>query len=139
MTNTARMQPFGRPVRFRNGWLIGVWLLLGGLLLRYSTLIPAFGPFQITSISKNSLPLAYLAVGQAIIVIAGGIDLSLGALLLLSNTIAAHFMAGQPVGVVVMIAVALIVGLALLNGLTGYVIMRSGVPDIVVTLATSTR
>ncbi|MFC1464098.1 MAG: ABC transporter permease [Candidatus Brachytrichaceae bacterium NZ_4S206] len=137
MTNTARMRPFGRPVRFRNGWMVGVWLLLGALLLWYSTLIPVFGPFQLTSISKNSLPLVYLAVGQAIIVIAGGIDLSLGALLLLSNTIAARFMAGQPVGVVAMIAVALIVGLALLNGLTGYVITRSGVPDIVVTLATS--
>lgn len=138
-TNTAQMQPFGRRARFRvrNGWVFGVWLLLGALLLWYATLIPVFGPFQITSIGKNSLPLVYLAIGQAIIVIAGGIDLSLGALLLLSNVIAARFMAGQPVGVVAMIAVALIVGLALLNALTGYVITVSGVPDIVVTLATS--
>lgn len=138
-TNTAQMQPFGRRARFRvrNGWVFGVWLLLGALLLWYATLIPVFWPFQITSISKNSLPLVYLAIGQAIIVIAGGIDLSLGALLLLSNVIAARFMAGQPVGVVAIIAVALIVGLALLNALTGYVITVSGVPDIVVTLATS--
>jgi ribose transport system permease protein len=131
------MQPFGRRVRVRNGWMVGVWLLLGALLLWYSTLIPVFGPFQITSISKNSLPLVYLAIGQAIIVIAGGIDLSLGALLLLSNVIAARFMDGQPVGVVVVIAIALIAALALLNALTGYVITLSGVPDIVVTLATS--
>ena len=55
---------------------IGVWLLLGGLLLSYANLIPAFGEFQVTSISKNSLPLIYLAIGQAVIVIAGGIDLS---------------------------------------------------------------
>lgn len=138
-TNTAQMQPFERRARLRvrNGWVFGVWLLLGALLLWYATLIPVFGPFQITSISKNSLPLVYLAIGQAIIVIAGGIDLSLGALLLLSNVIAARFMAGQPVGVVAIIAVALIVGLALLNALTGYVITVSGVPDIVVTLATS--
>jgi ribose transport system permease protein len=114
-----------------------VWLLLGMLLLWYATLIPAFGEFQITSISKNSLPLVYLAAGQAIIVIAGGIDLSLGALLLLSNVIAARLMQGQPLGIVAMIAVALIVGLALLNAFTGYVITISGVPDIVVTLATS--
>lgn len=135
--DTARTQPFRWRFRVRNGWVFGVWLLLGALLLWYSTLIPVFGPFQLTSISKNSLPLIYLAVGQAIIVIAGGIDLSLGALLLLSNVIAARFMAGQPVGVVAIIAVALIVGLALLNALTGYVITVSGVPDIVVTLATS--
>lgn len=121
----------------RNGWVLGVWLLLGVLLFWYSTLIPRFGSFQMTSISKNSLPLAYLAIGQAIIVIAGGVDLSLGALLLLSNVIAARFMEGQPVGIVLVMALALIVGIAMLNSLTGYVITLSGVPDIVVTLATS--
>lgn len=44
------------------------------------------------------------------IVIAGGIDLSLGSLLLLANVIApaARFMEGQPVGIVFVIGVALI-------------------------------
>lgn len=121
----------------RNSWVLGVWLLLGALLFWYSTLIPVFGQFQIVSISKNSLPLVYLAIGQAIIVIAGGIDLSLGSLLLLTNVIAARFMLGQPFGIVLLIAVALIVGIGILNALTGYVISISGVPDIVVTLATS--
>jgi len=139
MTNAlaaTRTHPALRAL-LRNSWVLGVWLLLGGLLLWYTTLIPVFGTFQITSITKNSLPLVYLAIGQAIIVIAGGIDLSLGALLLLSNVIAARFMEGQPVGVVAAIGLALIMGIALLNALTGYIINLSGVPDIVVTLATS--
>jgi ribose transport system permease protein len=89
------------------------------------------------SISKNSLPLVYLAIGQGIIVIAGGIDLSLGALLLLSNAFAARFMDDQPLGIVLLIALAVITGIGALNALTGYVISISGVPDIVVTLATS--
>ncbi|MEZ4657713.1 MAG: ABC transporter permease [Caldilineaceae bacterium] len=92
---------------------------------------------QITSISKNSLPLIYLAIGQAIIVIAGGIDLSVGAQLLLANVIAARFMDEQPFAVALLIAIGLIVGIGLLNALTGYIISISGVPDIVVTLATS--
>lgn len=121
----------------RNRWVVGVWLLLGALLVWYATLIPVFGQFQIVSISKNSLPLVYLAIGQAIIVIAGGIDLSLGALMLISNVVAARFMHEQPLGMVLLVAVALIIGLGLLNALTGYVITLSGVPDIVVTLATS--
>ena len=133
---TARSASWRRALA-QNGWTLGVWLLLGGLLFWYATLIPVFGEFQITSISKNSLPLIYLAIGQAIIVIAGGIDLSLGALLLLSNVLAARFMEDQAFGSVLLIAVAMIVGLALLNALTGYVISISGVPDIVVTLATS--
>ena len=123
--------------RLRFNWVIGVSLLLAALLVWYSTLIPKFGEFQIVSISKNSLPLAYLAIGQAIIVIAGGIDLSAGALLLLGNAIAARFMDEQSLGVVLLIAVALIIFLAILNGITGYIISVSRVPDIVVTLATS--
>jgi ribose transport system permease protein len=139
MTNRLAV-PFHHPLLrtlWRNSWVLGVWLLLFGLLIWYSTLIPVFGPFQIASITKNSLPLVYLAIGQAIIVVAGGIDLSLGALLLLSNVVAARFMEGQPVGVVAAIGVALVAAMALLNAFTGLLIHRSGVPDIVVTLATS--
>ena len=121
----------------RNGWVLGVWLLLSVLLFWYATLIPRFGQFQVVSISKNSLPLAYLAIGQAIIVIAGGIDLSVGALLLLGNVVAARFMEDQALGTVFAVAFVLIVGIAILNGLVGYIISVSGVPDIVVTLATS--
>ncbi len=139
MTNavlTARHTLWSRALT-RNGWVFGVWLLLSTLLFWYATLIPAFGNFQITSISKNSLPLIYLAIGQAIIVIAGGIDLSLGALLLLGNVLAARFMEGQPFAGVLLIAVAIIIGIGILNSLTGYVISISNMPDIVVTLATS--
>jgi ribose transport system permease protein len=121
----------------RNAWALGVWLLLGVLIIWYSTLIPTFGSLQIASITKNSLPLIYLAIGQAIIVIAGGIDLSLGPLLLLSNVVAARTMQDQPFGVVLLIAIAIVAGLAILNAGTGYLISISGVPDIVVTLATS--
>jgi len=121
----------------RHGWVIGVWILLISLLWWYSTLIPVFGEFQVNSISKNSLPLIYLAIGQAIIVIAGGIDLSLGALLLLTNATAARMMDGQSMGVVILIALLMIAVIALLGALTGLVITTSGVPDIVVTLATS--
>lgn len=133
----AGQKPRWQRTLTRNGWAIGVWLLLAVLIFWYSHLVPRFGAFQIASITKNSLPLVYLAIGQAIIVIAGGIDLSLGPLLLLSNVIAARFMDGQPFAVVLLIALAIIISLALLNAGVGYIIDISGVPDIVVTLATS--
>ncbi len=121
----------------RNGWILGIWLLLIMLVVWYGSLIPSFGNFQITSISKNSLPLVYLAIGQAIIVIAGGIDLSLGSLLILANALAARHMDEQGLGMVLGIGLALILGLGFLNALVGWIIHVSGVPDIVVTLATS--
>lgn len=140
MTNAVSVKPHTTPwlsALTRAGWVIGVWLLLFVLLFWYSTLIPKFGTFQITSITKNSLPLIYLAIGQAIIVIAGGIDLSLGSLLLLGNVLAARFMEDQTFGVVIMVALVIIAVIGLLNAFVGYIINISGVPDIVVTLATS--
>jgi ribose transport system permease protein len=107
------------------------------LLVWYMTLIPRFGSFQIASITKNSLPLAYLAMGQAVIVIAGGIDLSMGAMMVLANSVAAVYMEGQPLWVTVVIGLLIMAGLAVLNGGVGWVINVSRVPDIVVTLATS--
>ncbi len=123
--------------RRRHGWTVGVWILLLLLLIWYAALIPKFGTFQITSITKNSLPLAYLAIGQAVIVIAGGIDLSVGAMMVLANSTAAVYMDGRSLGMAIVIGLSVMVGLAILNGLVGWIINVSKVPDIVVTLATS--
>ncbi|HJS72328.1 MAG TPA: ABC transporter permease [Acidimicrobiia bacterium] len=120
----------------QHGWTTGVWLLLFALIGFYATLIPSFGSFQITSILKNSLPLVYLAVGQAIIVITGGIDLGIGAMLVFSNALAARLMEGQPFAMTLVIAAGVILLCALINGVVGWIITVSKVPDIVITLAT---
>ena len=41
----------------RHGWTFGVWILLVVLVAYYSTLIPAFGSFQVASIINNGAPL----------------------------------------------------------------------------------
>jgi ribose transport system permease protein len=123
--------------RRRQGWSIGVWVLLVVLITWYTQLIPRFGSFQVASIAKNSLPLSFLAVGQAVIVISGGIDLGLGAMLVLTNSVAAQLMHERSLGVTLVIAVGVVLAAAVLNGSVGWVINRSRVPDIVVTLATS--
>lgn len=120
----------------RYGWTTGVWLLLIALIAFYASTIPNFGSFQIASIAKNSLPLVYLAIAQAIIVIAGGIDLAVGSMLILTNAVAAQLMDGQSLGVSLMVAVLVIVMAAAINGGVGWIIYVSRVPDIVVTLAT---
>lgn len=121
----------------RHGWSIGVWVLLAVLIGWYVLLIPSFGSFQVASILKNSLPLIYLAIGQAVIVITGGIDLGAGAMLVLTNSTAATLMQDQPFAITILIGLAVILGAAVLNGLVGAIINISRVPDIVVTLATS--
>lgn len=128
--------PTWRRLLRRHGWTVGVWLLLFAALGWYATLIPAFGEFQIASISRNSLPTVYLALAQAVVVIAGGIDLGVGAMMVLANSVSAQLMEGQGVWAATGIAVGVVGGAAALNGAVGWVIVTSRIPDVVVTLGT---
>jgi ribose transport system permease protein len=122
--------------RSQHGWTVGVWVLMVLLIAWYAVLIPRFGAFQVNSILKNSLPLVMLAIGQAVIVIGGGVDLGIGAIMVLANSTAAVLMEGQPFAVTLLIAVGLVVVVAIANGVVGWIISVSRVPDIVITLAT---
>lgn len=119
-----------------NGWAIGVWVLFGALVLWYANLIPNFGGFEISSIVRGALPLVFLALAQAVIVVAGGIDLSVGAMLILANAVAARLMETQGTAVAVLVALGVVLLAAAVNGGVGWLIHRTEVPDIVVTFAT---
>ena len=136
---TPLPRPSSRANRFRRrqGWVVGVAVLLGVLVFwRYSQ-IPAFGPFEVRGIVAGTMTLALLAMAQTVIVISGGIDLSVGAMMVLANCIAARLMLDQDLGTVVLVAIGVVAVAMILSGLIGLVTVVSGVPDIVVTLAAS--
>jgi len=118
----------------RHGWTLGVWILLVVLVVWYSTLIPKFGGFQVTNIINGGTSWIFLAAAQAVVVIAGGIDLGVGGLLVLTSVTGARLMDGQPFGVILIIAIGIVLAAALINGIVGWVITASKVPDIVITL-----
>ena len=120
----------------RHGWTAGVWILLIVLIVWYAALLPKFGTFQVTSIIKNSLPLVFLAIAQGVVVIAGGIDLGVGSMMVLANSAAALLMEGQSFGMTLLIGVGIILAIAAMNAIVGWIISVSKVPDIVITLAT---
>jgi ribose transport system permease protein len=136
---TPLPRPSSRVDRFRRrqGWVVGVAVLLGVLVGWRASQIPAFGPFEVRGIVAGTLTLALLAMAQSVIVISGGIDLSVGAMMVLANCIAARLMADQDLGRVVLVAVGVVAVAMVLSGLIGLVTVVSGVPDIVVTLAAS--
>ena len=139
VTATPLPRPSSRATRFRRrqGWVVGVALLFGALVFwRYSQ-IPAFGTFEIRGIVAGTMTLALLAMAQSVIVISGGIDLSVGAMMVLANCIAARLMLEQDLGPVVLIALLVVAIAMVLSGLIGAAAVVSGVPDIVVTLAAS--
>jgi ribose transport system permease protein len=134
----ARAGRFDRArVARRHGWTLGVYALMLVLLAVNVMVAPTFTSFDLGSIVIGTLPLAFAACGQALIVISGGIDLSLGALMALFNVISAALMERAGFSTALVIAFALM-GLGFLVGaVNGGLITASGIPDIVVTLAMS--
>jgi ribose transport system permease protein len=118
----------------RHGWTVGIWVLLFILVVWYSSLIPRFGGFQAASIISGGTAWIFLGIAQAVVVIAGGLDLGVGGMLVLTSVTAAQLMEGQPLGMVVVIAIGIVLAAAILNGFVGWIISVSKVPDIVVTL-----
>lgn len=121
----------------RNAWVLGLLGFLMLLLAFTRYIQPNYGVAGIQGLGISVLPLALAAVAQAIVVISGGIDLSIGSMMALTSVVAAVLMDGQSeaFGVVAVIAV-LLLGL-LLGAINGAVVVITRVPDIVVTLAMS--
>lgn len=121
----------------RNSWGLSLLAAFAALFAATKLYHPAYGSFELESLAQAALPIALAAVAQAIVVIAGGIDLSVGSVMALTNVIAAVLMQrlgdSASIGVV---AGVLVVGLVV-GGLNGGLVVSTRVPDIVVTLATS--
>jgi ribose transport system permease protein len=121
----------------RNAWGLGLLGVLIVLLVITKVIHPTFGAFDLETLARASLPIGLAAVAQAIVVIAGGIDLSVGAVMAFSSITAAVLMErlGDPASFGVVVFILLLgLGVGLVNG--GLVVLTR-VPDIIVTLATS--
>jgi ribose transport system permease protein len=134
----TRVSPADTAVRFirDNAWTIGLLVLLGVLLAFTRAIQPTYGPPGIQGLAIAVLPLALATVGQAIVVIAGGIDLSLGSIIAFMAVVAASLMKAYPE-----LSIAIVIGVLLLGMIVGAIngglIVITRVPDIVVTLAMS--
>jgi len=121
----------------RQSWNIGIIVLAIVLGFWRISQLPQFGAYEARTFVLGILPIALLSMGQAIIIIGGGINLAIGAEAVLINCLSANFMEGTDFKTSFMyIVVFLIVGAAI-GGITGWIISKSGIADIVVTLATS--
>ncbi len=119
----------------RNAWTLGLLAFLGILLVFTKVIQPSYGVAGVQGLAISVLPLALAAVAQAIVVISGGIDLSIGSMMAFANVVSASLMLRQSeeLGVAVVVVV-LLLGL-LLGAINGTLVVLTRVPDIVVTLA----
>lgn len=133
----TRSQRLYWPVQMqRNRGVRGLFVVVAAFLALYVYLFP--GLFSIGGVSKFAqswFPLALVSMSQAILMLTGGISLSIGATVSLGAVIAATTMTG-PLGVVGGIAAVAVAGLGI-GAISGAIVVRLKLPAIVVTLAAS--
>ncbi len=116
----------------KHSWLLGLVALLLVLLAVTKLIQPSFGVSGLESIARAALPFAFATAGMAVVVIVGGIDLSVASMMAVCAVSAAVLMermSGLP-------AIVIVLGIGLAMGLiNGALIVLTRVPDIVVTLA----
>lgn len=121
----------------RHAWTGAVLVLLVLLLLWQRSLTYAWGAFELQTIATSTLVLAFATVAQGIVVLTAGIDLSVGAQIVLLNCLSARLMEGQSFAACLGIAALTLVVGAVLGAVNGLLVSLLGIPDIIVTLATS--
>lgn len=130
---------------------VWAWVFLGILIVFFIVSVPIVSEGSVTFLtvrnSQNILvaitPVLLLGLGQTFVIIAGGIDLSVGWMMSLASVISAlvireTFNAGQPLLAAVIIGfVATVVGTGFVGFLNGNIIARLKVPAFIVTLGSS--
>jgi len=120
----------------RNAWSAGLAAFLVLLLIVTKFIQPDFGISGLDSVSRAALPFALATLGMSIVIIAGGIDLSIASIMAVASVTGAVLMQKTgDVGAVGVVIFVLLFG-AVIGAINGALIVITRVPDIVVTLAT---
>ncbi len=120
----------------RHAWVSGLIVLLVLLFVVTKLIQPGYGAADFVSLTRAVLPYAFAVAAQTVVVIAGGIDLSVASMMALTSVTAAVMMAGASEEYALLVVpLVLLMGFGL-GALNGILIVVSRVPDIVVTLAT---
>lgn len=119
----------------RQGWVLGLCVLFAILLAGTWTIQPDYGAGGVGSLVRAVLPYAFAVAAQTIVVIGGGIDLSIASMMALTSVTAARLMGGASEEFAILVVpLVLLLGL-LLGAINGLLIVITRVPDIIVTLA----
>jgi ribose transport system permease protein len=121
----------------RQSWNLAIILLAAILGFWRVSQLPQFGAYEARTFVLGILPIALLSMGQAIIIIGGGINLAIGAEAVLINCLSAKYMQDTSFTKSLLLAIVFIFVGVLIGASTGWIISVSKIADIVVTLATS--
>lgn len=114
------------PALFMAGILLAMWAILGQLSRFF------FSVDNLFEITIQAAVIAIIAVGQTFVILSGGIDLSVGAVLAATTVVAALTM-GSGAGLAAGLVAGLLCG-AIFGAANGIVIGKLGIPPFIATL-----
>lgn len=120
----------------RHGWVAGLVALFLLLFVLTKIIQPGYGAADFGSLARAVLPYAFAVAAQTVVVIAGGIDLSVAAMMALTSVTAASLMNGASEEFALLVVPLVLAMGFFLGAMNGILIVVTRVPDIVVTLAT---
>lgn len=120
-----------------------IYIILGVLVIAFSALTPLIREGQqlfltwpnMLQIALQASVNAIIAVGMTFVIISGGIDLSVGAMVALSSVVAALVMRDYDMSPLLGFGVCLMTGMAC-GAFNGLLITRTGLPPFIATLGT---
>ena len=112
MSRRTRGFPAGAWLRLVDRYAI--WIVLLALLAAAALLSDAFlRPSYLLNIIRQAAPVGIAAVGVTVVIIAGGVDLSVGAVISLTAVVSAVLMAGDSANIPYAVVTTLLVGTAI--------------------------
>jgi len=127
-----------RRVLAKNSYLFALILLIVAVFINYSLQDNLLEPRVLNRNMRNFLPLIILVIGQAIVIIGGGIDLSVGAMVSMCNAIFVTSITSESTGAEIALAVgAMCLAGCAAGALNGIAVAYLRLQPIVTTYATS--
>ena len=114
-----------------SGILIGLFLMVAFLIITQPVFLKVS---NLTNIIKQISVNILLACGMTLVIIIGGIDLSVGSIIAISGCLSAGFITFNGMNSVVAIFLAILIGTGV-GALNGLLISRTKIPPFIVTLA----
>lgn len=112
---------------------IGLVILIGLYAARQPLIL---SPFGLASLANVSVALALAAVGQTVVLLTAGLDLSIGAEITLINCFAATTMGSSTLAIILVVVASLLIGLAM-GAFNGLVVAYGRIEPLIGTFCTS--
>ncbi len=120
----------------RNRNTVIIWLVLLAMIIGSALLSESFtNPRNFPNIMRQSAALMLVSIGQTIIMLSGGIDLSVGSVVSLTVVVMAALMEPTPESMIFSVVVGLSIG-AIVGFFNGFAVNRLKLAPFMVTLAT---